>query len=345
MFECDRSLTFTAPHRDDPSHCIPFVTYPGLDDPSIANSVVIGLPIVIDHSPLPTDAVWTPQPTDDGSFTFFSEAFSESFHSRQGARAEAFLKFVQTTDLSQKAHRDRLRLLDVCYGLGYNTAAALETIWAINPQCQVELYGLELDATVPQAAIAPPLICVWDQRIQAVLQAMALTHQCTTPPLSATLCIGDARQHIQSLVQSGFQADAIFFDPFSPRRCPQLWTVEFLTLVVRCLAPDGKLATYSRAASVRSAMQLAGLSIGTIPPLTDHLSHEWAQGTVGAFDARSLLPLSPMEQEHLQTRAAVPYRDPTLGDSAATILERHQQEQAGSTLESTSSWRRRWNIH
>jgi len=288
--------------------------------------------------------VWVPLKTEDGSFTFFSEEFGESFHSDCGARAEAFLKFAKATDLTALAERGTLRLLDVCYGLGYNTAAALEVIWAVNPTCQVELVGLELDATVPQAAIAPPLIDAWSPPLQRILRAIAFEHQHTTPFLNATLRLGDARQTIQALVTEGWQAHAIFFDPFSPRRCPQLWTVEFLALVAQCLAADGKLATYSRSAAVRSAMVAAGLHIGTIPLGDVHQSHEWSQGTVGAWDGRSLQPLSTMEQEHLHTRAAVPYRDPTLGDSAAVILERHQQEQAASMEESTSSWRRRWGI-
>lgn len=287
---------------------------------------------------------WVPQPTADGSFTFFSEDFGESFHSLQGARAEAFSKFVVATELRTRAHDRHLRLLDICYGLGYNTAAALETIWAVNPECQVELYALELDATVPQAAIAPPLLDGWSSTVQAVLQQMALTHACLLPHLTATLLLGDARQTIQTLCTSGFQADAIFFDPFSPRRCPQLWTIEFFALVARCLAPTGKLATYSRSAAVRSAMRSAGFCLGTLPPAANHLPHEWSQGTIGSFDAQSLHTLTQLEQEHLQTRAAVPYRDPTLKGDATTILEQHYQEQQQSTLESTSSWRRRWGI-
>ncbi|MBW4474206.1 MAG: hypothetical protein KME45_28095 [Stenomitos rutilans HA7619-LM2] len=293
---------------------------------------------------MPSLLPWIPQPTDDGSFTFFSEEFGEAFHSRQGAKAEAFQKFAQATELAQKAQKNHVRLLDVCYGLGYNTAAALETIWAVNPTCHVALYGLELDATVPQAAIAPPLLASWSPTVQTVLQQIAQTHTCITPRLTATLLVGDARQTIQTLCQQVFQADAIFFDPFSPRRCPQLWTIEFFALVARCLAPDGRLATYSRAAAVRSAMQAAGLAIGTIPLSATHLPHEWSQGTIGSFDQQTLPTLAPMEQEHLQTRAAIPYRDPTLSDPADVILERHQQEQALSQLESTSNWRRRWQI-
>ncbi|WAL58110.1 tRNA (5-methylaminomethyl-2-thiouridine)(34)-methyltransferase MnmD [Thermocoleostomius sinensis] len=287
---------------------------------------------------------WIPQVTQDGSFTFFSEEFGETFHSQQGARAEAFTKFVHATQLVQKAKHDRLRLLDICYGLGYNTAAALETIWQINPACQIEMYGLELDATVPRAAIEPRLIERWSLQVQAVLTAIAINHQYQQSGLTAQLIIGDARQTIQMLCQSRFQADAIFFDPFSPRRCPQLWTVEFFQQVSQCLAADGRLATYSRSASVRSAMLAAGFSIGTIPVKESHLPHEWSQGTVATFDASSLQPLSQLEQEHLQTRAAIPYRDPSLSDSAEVISARHQQEQQQSQRESTSSWRRRWGI-
>ncbi|HEY9664103.1 MAG TPA: MnmC family methyltransferase [Allocoleopsis sp.] len=300
------------------------------------------------RSPMPDSSLvhhWIPQPTADGSFTFFSAEFGEAFHSSQGAKAEAFVKFAQATQLAEKAHSPQLRLLDVCYGLGYNTAAALETIWAINPQCQIQVYGLELDRTVPQAAIVPPLIESWSPQVQVILQALALQQTYTTSPLQAHLLIGDARQTIQQVQQTGFQADAILFDPFSPRRCPQLWTVEFFTLVARCLAPTGRLATYSRAASVRSAMLEAGFSIGSIPfetPQAD--SHEWSQGTIASFNATNLPPLSDLEQEHLHTRAAIPYRDPSLTDPTNVILERHDQEQQQSSLESTSSWRRRWGI-
>lgn len=288
--------------------------------------------------------IWTPLPTEDGSFTFFSEEFGEAFHSRQGAKAEAFLKFAQATELTELARQPQLYLLDICYGLGYNTAAALETIWAINPTCYVVLYGLELDDSVPKAAIVPPLIESWSAPIQAILQALAIDHQTNLPQLSAKLIIGDARQTIQQVHQVGFQADAIFFDPFSPRRCPQLWTVEFFQQVAQCLTQTGRLATYSRSASVRSAMRAAGLEIGTIPLGPTHHPHEWSQGTVASFERTSLIPLSPMEQEHLATKAAVPYHDPDLFDTTEAILERHRLQQQQAKLESTSSWRRRWGI-
>jgi tRNA U34 5-methylaminomethyl-2-thiouridine-forming methyltransferase MnmC len=282
---------------------------------------------------------WLPQTTQDGSATFFSTEFGESFHSNQGAKSEAFQKFAQATDLATQALQPSIKLLDVCYGLGYNTAAALETIWQVNPDCQIELYGLEIDPTVPLGAIA--LLSVWSSPVQSILTTIAQTHQYQDSRLTACLCIGDARQTVQTL---SVQADAIFFDPFSPRRCPQLWSVEFFRAVAQRLASTGKLATYSRAAATRAALRSAGFHIGTIPfPKPQAQTHEWSQGTIAGFQPVGA-SLSVMEQEHLQTRAAIPYRDPHLIDPAAVILQRHQQEQQRSSLESTSSWRRRWGI-
>lgn len=285
---------------------------------------------------------WIPQLTQDGSYTFFSEEFGEAFHSYQGAKTEAFQKFSEAIELQDKAQQSEIKLLDVCYGLGYNTAAAIEVIRNVNPNCNIEIYALELDPTVPIGATQ--LLQYWSNDIQEVLESLAKRHDYQQDHLKAQLLIGDARQTIQRLIASKFQADAIFFDPFSPRRCPQLWTIEFFRLVAQCLAPTGKLSTYSRSASVRTALIEAGLQIGTIPLGERHLPHDWAKGTIAAWNSETLYSLSQMEQEHLNTRAAVPYRDRTLRDSAEEILARHEQEQRSSKVESTSSWRRRWKI-
>lgn len=277
------------------------------------------------------------EPTADGSDTFFSEAFGEWFHSRGGAYEEARSTYVQATNLVARAQQqDRVTILDVCYGLGYNTAAALEGIWAAKPEAQVRLVGLELDASVPTAAIAQGLLKHWPAPVQTALADLATAHKVRTQ-LNADLLIGDARQQIQTLVAANFQADVIFLDPFSPPRCPQLWTVEFLGLVAQCLQPQGILATYSCAAAVRTALKLAGLHIGSLAAP----GRRWPS-TLARWTDTNLPPLSHQEREHLETRAAVPYRDPSLQDAAEVIQRRRAQEQATSTLQATGQWRKRW---
>ncbi len=281
---------------------------------------------------------FTPQMTGDGSFTFFSTEFDESFHSHYGARQESFFKFVQPTLLDQKAHRSQLKILDICYGLGYNTAAALQTIWQINPNCKIEIIALEINTSIPQVAIAHNLFDNWHYEYTDILAEIAVKQEASKHNLHAQLLIGDARSSIQTVYHSGFRADAIFLDPFSPPQCPQLWTIEFIRLVSKCLKTDGLLATYSCAAAVRTAMKVAQLKVGSTAPVGRR-----TPGTIATLSkAVELSPLSQSEQEHLLTRASIPYRDPKLTDSANIIIQRRQEEQKTSKLEPTSHWRKRW---
>ncbi|MGB0561782.1 MAG: tRNA (5-methylaminomethyl-2-thiouridine)(34)-methyltransferase MnmD, partial [Spirulinaceae cyanobacterium] len=197
--------------------------------------------------------IFSPQPTADGSATFFSPAFNEAFHSHFGAYQEAEGKFVVPCRLRQQAQNaERLTLLDICYGLGYNSAAALAAIWAVNPFCRVQLVALDISDRPAQAAIAHHLLDHWPQPIPDLLAQLARAHHVQTPHLTAQLHCGDARQTLPLLHLPATPADAIFLDPFSPPKCPQLWTVEFLNVVAQGLKPTGYLATYSCAAAVRT---------------------------------------------------------------------------------------------
>ncbi len=275
--------------------------------------------------------------TDDGSYTFFSTEFGQTFHSKYGAKEESVYKFATPTLLAQKAQRGHLRLLDICYGLGYNTAAAIETIWQANPQCTIEIMALEIDRTVPIAAIEHHLLADWAAPIPTLLADLAQSELVDCDRFKAQLIYGDARQTIERAIECEFQADAIFLDPFSPLVCPQLWTVEFIDRVAKCCAPDGRIATYSCAAAVRTAMLTARLQIADSTPVGRK-----APGTIASFQSAGLPLLSTQELEHLQTRAAIPYRDRTGSDSIAQITSRRELEQDECQLETTSQWQKRW---
>ncbi|MGL4881996.1 MAG: tRNA (5-methylaminomethyl-2-thiouridine)(34)-methyltransferase MnmD, partial [Waterburya sp.] len=262
----------------------------------------------------------------------------EAFHSTFGAKQEAEVRYIQPCLIKQlAAKQSTIRLLDVCYGLGYNSAAALETIWAVNSECKVELIALEIALDVPQQAVNYNLLAEWQHPVPQLLAKLAKQSVVKEQFLQAKLLLGDARQTIQSIIQSGWQADAIFLDPFSPPKCPQLWTVEFINLVAQCLTPQGLLATYSCAAAVRKVLLLVGLNIGSITGVGRN-----SPGTIASFEYKKLPEISLQEQEHLKTKAAIPYRDPYLRDNIEQILTRRQQEQQNSDWESTSQWRKRW---
>ncbi|MGK7957429.1 MAG: tRNA (5-methylaminomethyl-2-thiouridine)(34)-methyltransferase MnmD [Crocosphaera sp.] len=278
--------------------------------------------------------------TDDGSYTFFSEEFEELFHSHSGAKQEAQYKFIEPCQIKEKTTiKDTIKVLDICYGLGYNTAVALENIWSNDPNIKIELFALENDINVALQTINSNLLDNFSDDVIDNLKKLANDQEITTKTLKAQLLLGDARQTIKTVIQQNFKADALFLDPFSPPKCPQLWTVEFIKLVSQCLEKDGYLATYSCAASVRTALQLTGLQIGATRSVGRR-----SPGTVANWKGNNLPPLSQQEKEHLQTRAAIPYRDPNLTDTAETIKLRREQEQSKSNLEPSSHWKKRWTI-
>ncbi len=289
------------------------------------------------NSPPPFTDVLSPQTTADGSLTFFSGVFQEAFHSHYGAKQEAESKFVQPCQIGAWAKTGQIRILDICYGLGYNTAAVLAEIWRVNSDCWVELWGLELNPVVCQAAIAQGGVGAWDAPIQAILRGLATNGHYQDSHLQARLVLGDARQTIQHLLKSSWQADVIFLDPFSPPKCPQLWTVEFLGLVSQCLAPSGYLATYSSAAAVRSALLEVGLEVGSTRPLGRK-----SPGTLARWLSDDLIPLTEAERAHLETKAGIPYHDPGLNGTIGEILQTRQLIQAQSNRRSSSQWRRDW---
>ena len=61
--------------------------------------------------------------TQDGSIGLYDKSLDEIFHSKFGAKTEAYEKFIEPCLM----YRNKpIRILDICYGIGYNTKCALE---------------------------------------------------------------------------------------------------------------------------------------------------------------------------------------------------------------------------
>ena len=53
-------------------------------------------------------------------------------------------------------------------------------------------------------------------------------------------------------------ADAVFFDPFSPKKQPELWSVDLFQKIFQIMASGARLTTYSCARQARENLQAAG---------------------------------------------------------------------------------------
>jgi len=71
-------------------------------------------------------ANYRPYLTDDGSIGLFSGDYDDIFHSRYGALTEAYEKFVLPANIANLLRtKQEINVLDICYGIGYNTKAFL----------------------------------------------------------------------------------------------------------------------------------------------------------------------------------------------------------------------------
>jgi tRNA U34 5-methylaminomethyl-2-thiouridine-forming methyltransferase MnmC len=291
----------------------------------------------------------------DGSFSLYSPRFGEGFHGAIGALREARLKAVEPAQLERFPAGSQLLVVDVGFGLGTNSAALLE---AASPRdLGLTIHGLELEAAPLRTALAAePFRRQWQPATVALLaQVLAIGNGrrwASAGHHTLTVHWGDGRQRLPELLgerQLAGQCDLVLLDAFSPQHCPELWSLEFLSQLARLLKPQGRLLTYCCAAAVRHSLRLAGLELASIqPPAELAAGNAWSYGTAASPTALAsggpLRPLAPLELEHLHTRAAEPYRDPSGQASAETILAARQRAQASSTASSTSAWRRRWGL-
>ena len=71
--------------------------------------------------------------TQDGSIGLYSYADDDVYHSKFGAITEAWEKFILPSNIEKKIQeQDSLKVLDVCYGIGYNTKALMSSIINLN---------------------------------------------------------------------------------------------------------------------------------------------------------------------------------------------------------------------
>jgi len=70
---------------------------------------------------------YEPYFTEDGSIGLYSYADKDVYHSKFGALTEAWEKFVIPSEYTLM-NRNNIKVLDVCYGIGYNTKALMSFI-------------------------------------------------------------------------------------------------------------------------------------------------------------------------------------------------------------------------
>lgn len=67
--------------------------------------------------------------TNDGSVGLYNTEFNDIYHSATGALTESYEKFIYPVDFYNLMKKESIKVLDICYGIGYNTKSFLNFIF------------------------------------------------------------------------------------------------------------------------------------------------------------------------------------------------------------------------
>ena len=190
--------------------------------------------------------------TKDGSYSLRSVFFQENFHSLLGALEETKSKFTATSNLRRFKGKS-LNVLDICFGLGYNSASLLDEL--IKQKSNLNLYTLEIDKKPLEYSLRnESFFKLWDPKVRTIFESLYRKNYFEDQFFKCSVLWGDAREEI-NIIPSSIKFDLIYLDGFSPQKCPQVWTIEFLSKVTEKLNPQVYLITYSSSAAVRKTLR------------------------------------------------------------------------------------------
>lgn len=186
--------------------------------------------------------------TGDGSVTFYCKKYKQAYHSDKGAFTEAVQKFVGPCEVEGMS--GDLYVLDICFGLGYNTAALLDAVSKNSSITSIRIDAFENDPEILSLISTITTPFEHFEEMKELLNGESEKFE---------MHLGDVLVELDKVPDG--RAQIVFFDAFSEPVCPQLWTAEFLSRVFSKMASGGKLTTYSCARKIRDNLRSAGFIV------------------------------------------------------------------------------------
>lgn len=202
---------------------------------------------------------------EDGTNTLYSREFNEPYHStRDGALQESLQKHVKPS-FKLKSDKEKLTILDICFGLGYNTFATLYHIKKNKLKTKVHILSPEFDEGLVRSLDTFEYPSEFEN-LKPVIEAIAQNLHYEDDQFKIDVLIGDARQSIPKLLapRSSLlpdKIDVVYQDAFSPKVNPLLWTKEWFADIRALCRDDAILTTYSTAAATRMGLYENGFEL------------------------------------------------------------------------------------
>jgi queuine tRNA-ribosyltransferase len=195
--------------------------------------------------------------TSGGALAVRSIADGEVMHPGVGPLVEAELLYVRQSRLAERLAEGPVVLFDVGLGAGSNALAARAA--ADRTGGRLELVSFERDLGALALALEHGADFGMDGAGTAAARELLGRGVHESAHVTWRLVRGDL---LEGLARERAQADVIFWDPFSPKVNPELWTADAFAAVRARAAAHATLFTYSASTAVRTAMLLGGWAVG-----------------------------------------------------------------------------------
>ncbi len=195
--------------------------------------------------------------SDDGTYTAYSNEYEEHYHStKDGALKESLKKHIIPA-FSIKQKQNEIFILDICYGLGFNTLATLNYHKKNNLKSKVYIYAPELDAELISSLkyFIYPKEFIW---LKKIILKLSDEYVYCDDKFYIEIFVGDARKYIKKFKN---KFDIVYQDAFSPNVNPALWTLEYFKDIKNTMKEDAVLTTYSTALKTRLALYENGFKV------------------------------------------------------------------------------------
>lgn len=207
--------------------------------------------------------------TRSGALAMRNPGVGEVMHPGVGPLVEAELLYVRQSRLEERLRAETaLVVFDVGMGAGSNASAALSVSERV-PTGRLQVVSFEHDLDGLRLALEHAADFGFDGARGEAGRQLLQRGQHQTARALWRLEHGDA---LPSLARQTAPADIVFWDPFSPRVNPQLWTIAAFQTLRGVAGPRCTLFTYSASTAVRVALLLAGWAVGVGDAIGDKAS-------------------------------------------------------------------------
>ena len=235
--------------------------------------------------------------TKDGTTTLYTAEFDEYYHSlKDGALQESLQKHI--IPAFKLCKKEKLTILDICFGLGYNTLSAIYYYRLHGPDIKLHIISPEIDEELVRSLKGFKYPKEFD-KFKPIIEAISDNFYYEDDKLKIEVLIGDARDSIKKIEQ---KIDIVYQDAFSPRTNPALWSVEYFRDIKNIASEDIVVTTYSIATPARLSMYEAGFKVHILP------KDKVLSGTIASLKKLDLEEVD-MELKKQRNPSAKAYRD------------------------------------